>query len=741
MPRPVILALAAPLVLWGCSGESSDPERNLLVEVDPFIGSGGLGFAVGSIAPGPTLPFGLAKPGPDTARNGVAAGFSHCAGYYWEDDQIRAFSQIRLSGTGVPDYGVLGLMPVTELEDGPIAERLYRASFDHRDEEASVGKYRVKLQPSGIDVTLSATARTAIYRFDYPQGAPARLVINHAHGLGGGRTLDGSISIDAGNKEVSGWVRHAGDLSARFGGVELYYVMRFDRAFEAEVSSRQSRSATVTAASGAEIGAVLTFEPGAGERAQVQIGLSFVDAATARENLDAEWLSFDLDAAVRGAEAAWAPILDKIVVEGGTSEERRTFYSALYHVYQMPTLFTESGRKYRGFDGQTHVAEGFTYYSDFSLWDTFRTAHPLWVLIDPALQRDFNRSLTTMAEQGGHLPRWPLATGNTWAMIGSHGETMLIDAWVKGVAGFDAELTYERVYQAAMGEVDARGSVRSGRECIGDYSALGYCALDRSGSGVASRTLENAYNDWLLSRLASGLGKTEQAAELTTRSGSWRNILDPATGFLRGRLADGTFPGEFDEEDHSPADYTEGNARQWLVYVPHDLAALAEATGGTGAFLDRVDRIFQGAAATEKTPLPDLWYWHGNEPDIHAAWIFAELGQPERTREWVRWVMDHRYDATPAGLDGNDDGGTLSAWYVFAALGFYPRVGTTQYILSEPRFPKAVLNLEGGATFTVRREGEGTTVDRVELDGNPLSGPFLEHEQLTRGGELVFYLR
>lgn len=735
-------AIAAAIVLAACG---SPPEAtDLIAEVDPLIGTGGLGFTMGAMAPGPTRPYGMIKPGPDTSSNGGGWGtFDHCAGYWWEDDEIRAFSQVRMSGTGVPDKGVVGLMPLASVPEGPIQERVWRSKFDHRNERAELGRYQVRLDPSGIEVTIAATERTALYRFEYPAGGEASLVLTLAHDLGG-QTHDGSVQLEDDGHTVSGRIRHSGDLSGRFGGFTLFFVLKTDRAIETvdALNGPLRRQGTKTA-TGAAAGLLLGFGSASGGPVQVQLGVSYVDLEGARKNLEAEWVGFDLDRAYAESVEAWRPIFGRFELGGGTPRDRRIFAAALYHAFQMPTVFEDRDHRYLGFDGQIHDSGGaFTYYSDLSLWDTFRTLHPWMVLFFPKDQGDFARSLELMEQQSGHLPRWPLASGDTRSMVGSHGETMLVDSFVKGVRTFDAEGLFPRLYAAAMGEIDANGAKRSARECIARYQELGYCPVE-GGGGAASLTLENAYNDWLLAQLARGLGKTSEAGVLEARAKSWEKIWDPELRVLRGRQVDGTFPLPFAEASFSEEDFIEGNARQWLTYVPHDLAGLASKMGGVDALIARLEEIFENARSTEKGVLPDLWYWHGNEPDIHAAYIFAELGRPDLTNAWAHWIMDARYADLPAGLDGNDDGGTLSAWFLFSALGFYPKVGTTRYVLGLPRVPYARITLPNDRQLEVIAEGLDAgrrSIERIELDDVVIDGPFVEHDALLAAEKLVFVL-
>lgn len=729
--RHTACGFIALLALAACSDPAGEGSFDPITAVDPLIGTGGLGFAVGSIAPGPRLPFGMANPSLDTAKNGGAPGFSHCAGYYYEDDQARGFSQIHLSGTGVPDYGALLLMPMSEdLGDRPLNERAYRDRFDHHRERAEVGAYAVHLLDADVDVEVTATARGALYRLTYPSGRPANLVVDLDHGLGGGETSDGRLSVDG--RRLSGWLHHAGDLSGRYGGFDLFFAIELEQAPErVRLFSDAYEVEGVTEVSGARSAALIELGTDLPGPLLVKVGLSFVDEASARADLDREQPGFDYEGTKAKAQEAWRRILSKIRVRGGSDEDRTKLYTALYHAYQMPTLLSGGDGRYRGVDGKIHRAEGFRYYSDFSLWDTFRTAHPLFTLLTPEIQEDFNRSLIRMLEDGGHLPRWPLAHGYTWTMLGNHGESMLIDAYLRGAGGFDPERAYGHLFAAANGPVESGGVTRAARECIDRYLELGFCPADES-SGATSRTLENAYNDWMLGNLAQALGHEEDAGILHERAGAWRKQYNPETGFLMARMADGSFASDFDDALFSD-DFVEGNSRQWTVYVPHDSAGLAEAMGGDEALIGYLERFFSEAAGAEKTILPDLWYWHGNEPDIHAAYVFSELGRRDLTARWVSWIMDERYGTGPDGLDGNDDGGTLSAWYVFSALGFFPLAGSDRYYVGHPRFDRVEIDV---ASDPLVVEVDGG--DTVRLDGEDVQDPYVTHAALADGGTLTF---
>lgn len=726
-------------LLLGCaSAEAPAPPPPASEQVDVFIGTGGLGFGVGSMIPGPHHPFGLAKPSPDTATNGGAPGFSHCAGYWYEDTEIEAFSQLHLVGTGVPDLGVIGVMPAVDLPPGRVRGADYRAELDHRAERASVGAYQVRLAPSNIVVDVAATPRTALYAFQFPTGRAASVVFDLTHGLGQGRTIDAQLHLDG--DRVEGWVQHRGDMSGGYGGFTAYFVGRFSAPPEAARLLVGGAPVAGTSTQGPNLGAVLDF--GAqGPTVQLQLAVSFVDQAAAEASLSAEWAAFDVAAVQAETKARWDRALSRVVVEGGEAEEREKFYSAYYHLYAMPTNLTELDGRYRGIDGLLAQADGFTYYSDFSLWDTFRTYHPLMALLEPGLQADFNRSLEKMAEASGRIPKWPLAVGETNTMIGYHAETVLADSLARGVGGFDPQAAYLRFKRAALPEGERDQPSLRQRDCAQSYFELGFCAADREGSSV-SKTLENAFSDHVLARLAEHLGESGDAARFSARAQAYRQVIDPNVGLVQGRQADGTFhsvdPVLFDDL------FVEGNAWQWTSFVPHDVAGWAAALGGRERAVAYLDQLFEGSASAEDGPLPDVYYWHGNEPDLHAAYLYAELGENDRMARWVDWIRRHRYTARPDGLDGNDDGGTLSAWLVLADLGLFPKWGEGRWILGTPAFPKVTITLASGASLVIEADGwrpGGYLVDRVEFEGRVIEGPFIDHATLAGGGTLRFFMR
>jgi putative alpha-1,2-mannosidase len=705
-------------------GERADGAPNL------WIGTGGSGYAYGATSPAACVPYGLARPGPDTTSGLFPLPWHHFSGYHFADDRIRGFSQTRISGIGVPDYGNLSLLParaasgVAESEDEP------RVAFSHEDEVARPGSYTVTLRPWGIRVELSATTLCALHRYSFAEKGRGRIRLDAGAAVPGARAESRALSLDAGRGEVSGVIRILGSLTGRSGGADLAYLVRV----------RAPVLAHGAIGPGERRGVWLEVEADPARPLEVAVGLSYVDVETARANLDAEVGARPFDEVRAAAEARWAAQIGRIEVEGGTAAERTIFASALYHAFVQPTDVTEAGGRHRGLDGKVHALARGRRLTDLSLWDTCRTQVPLMALVDPERAGDLARSLTSMGREGGRLPRWPTAYGYTGCMSGDSAPIALADLWLRGIRDFDLAAAYETARAGAL-EPPPPGSRADAREGLADALRLGYVPCDRHG-GAASETIEQAQADHAIATLAAALGREEDRALFARRALSWRALYDPASGWIAGRRADGTLaPPRFDWLWDDA--YTEGNARQWL-WAPalFDLEGLASLAGGGEALLARLERFFEADERRRDTPLPDVDYWHGNEPDIHAPFLFALLGRPDLTQRWARRVLETRYGTGAGGLDGNDDCGTLSAWYVCAALGIYPWAGSSRWVLSAPLFREARIRREAG-DIVIRALGDPAReryVRAVTLDGRPLERPWLEHGEIARGAEVVFTL-
>ncbi len=717
--------------------EARPAERPLRQHVNPFVGTGGVGFGVGSASPAPQTPFGLARPGPDTTAAGGAPGFNHCAGYAYQDTFIRGFSQVRPHGMGIPEYGVIALMPTDGMSADKTTMDGHRSAFDHASEQAEPGYYAVTLADTSVEVELTASDHVGHLRATFPEASEKTLLVDVGHFIGELTIVDGEVSVDPVAREVSGFSWFSGGYSGRFGGMPMYFVARFEQAFAGygvwddgtlfpgEVHRR-----------GSSVGAWLDFtEP----QVHVQVGLSMTDLAHARGNLDAEAGDFDV---VRAATAdRWEDVLGRVEIEARRQRDVRLFYTALYHALLMPTLASDVDGTYRGLDGAVHLAEGFRYFTDFSLWDTYRTQVPLLTLLYPELLRDQLLSLMAMMRDGGYAPRWPLGVGYTGGMVGDSADLVFADAWVKGVRDFDVVEAYEGLRRTAFhptGPPYGPPTEFSGRRSIERYLDLGYVPMEAGGSS-ASRTLEYAYDDWGLAFLAEAAGATEDAASLARRAGNWSNLWDAERGMLLGRSEDGSFPAEVDTNAWSDF-YAEGNVWQYLWFVPHDLEGLAERMGGVDTLLAHLGELFERSTRRTSTVLPGQFYWHGNEPDIHYAWIPAFFDRPTESARWVRWIVDTFYDTSPAGLPGNDDSGTLSGWLVFAQLGLYPITGWDHYLLATPTIPRAVVHLPGGDLVIEAPQADDGIyrhLGPVLLDGTPLPGARVAHARLA-GATLRF---
>ena len=744
--RLLLLAFAS-LLLFGCPTDPDDPEPpdpdpdpelRPVDYVDPLIGAGGIGFGIGAAFPGPTAPFGRVRLGPDTSLETGAMGVFHCAGYWYEDDYIEGFSHLHLNGTGVTDYGNVMFMPTLGMDASKTSEVGYRQAFGHEREEVAAGYYSVIMDDTAIQAELTATPHTGLQRYTFPQSDEAVVLLDLAHTLGEGTVDEAEVHLDPDYGEIEGYIHNVGEFTSRVGGVDIYFVARFSRppttwgTWEGDELLEGDAART-----GEDIGAWFGWSTSGNEEILVQTGISHIDMDHARANLEAEHTAvWDFDAVRWGLEGQWNDLLSLAEVTGGTEDERILFYSMLYKVFLTPTNYVEVGGDYLGFDNDVHYADGFTYYTELSMWDTFRTLHPLLVLIAPDVQTDILISMRRMQEQGGSVPKWALHTGDTGSMIGTPADIVFADSYLKGLTdGYDVDEILDELVAHATSEVAA-----GGRSCMQWYLDLGYVPFEECGDAT-SRTLEFAVNDFAVAQLAYARSEDAIADELYAQSLNYLNLWNPETGFFQGRTVDGAWKDPFDPTDFAD-DYTEATAWQYLWHVQHDAAGLADLMGGVDAFAERMEEMFQLTADQEESPLPSLYYWQGNEPDIHAPFMAAELGRPETTQRWVRWIMENEYDITPAGLAGNDDCGTLSAWYVFAALGIYPIVATDRYTVASPIFDEVVLHLPAGdLTITAANAGpDNVYVESLTLNGQPVDAPLLTHSALAGGGTLEFVM-
>lgn len=749
----LVLALTNVLGGTGCTLEpqevpTAEPTRveDPLAYADPRIGSGGFGFANGSAFPGAAAPFGLAKVGPDTRGPYDTINFLHYSGYWAGDDQVRMFSHLHLHGTGATDYGVLGVMPIDAFEDSRFSAPGYESSFDKATETASPGYYAVTLDRGSIRSELTATRHAAHHRHGYPAGTKeGHVVFDLDHHLSGGEVTQAEFTLEPEAQRIRGKLHHVGGMSGGFGGYDVFFDARTRAPWKAaRVWSNGAAPAEGVSGSGTKVGFALSFDLGADAAVELRVGLSFVSLENATENLEAEIPGWDFDGTRAKTAAAWGDLLGRMTIWGGTETERRMFYSSLYRAFLMPTASSDVDGRYR-YGGEERIAEGFSFLTDQSLWDTYRTVTPLYSLVAPEAALDTVRSLHAMAEISGFYPKWPIATGEAGTMIGASADVVLADSYIKGVTEFDAEGAYEIARRAAADTADPPGG-RGGRNHAVPYMQHGYvpASIGRS----ASHTLEYAHNDLALGLFARALGKADDAAMFTERAKNHRNLFDPVTGFIRARDESGVFV----EDPYNPYSLSDhyAEANGWhSLWAQHDIPGIAELLGGQEPFVAKLQRFFdESVTDLEQRPIEDTFasgaprnaYWHGNEPDIHAAYGFAQVGRADLTQKYIRWVAKAHYNDGPGGLPGNDDGGTLSSWYLFTAAGFYPIPGTDRYILGAPFFPRLEI-LVRGATLVVEAPAvsdENIYVQSVTWNGKTLDNPEILHGDLAQGGTLRF---
>ena len=691
---------------------------DLLSQVDVFVGSGGDAFGYGGLTPAAQVPNGLVKVGPDTSAESSRFEFQHTAGYDFDDPYVTAFSHYRLPGIGVGDGGGLGVMFAGEKQSGDWGE--YRAPYAREDEQAAPGRYRLALPGLG-QVELAAAQRGAIHRYTW-ETEEHWLMVNLAHVGGSGTVVEEGELIQT-ESGLEGWLRLNGGLTGRGeqGGVPLYFVIDFSQApVESELSLNGEPVEGTVGGPGL---ANLRFE---GDSVELRVGLSVVDVAGARANLEADLGEMSLEALQDQATDQWQAVFDTVQVAGGTEEQQAIFASALYHARSMPTSYSDVDGRFRGVDSQVHPARERPFYSDFSGWDTYRTLHPWVIWVWPDLGTDLASAIADMGQQLGYHPRWPAGTTEAGSMVGSPLEIVLAESALKGLDFEGQDAAFELSVQHSFdGDLDGQR-----RHSLQDYIDYGYIPVE-SEDGSVSKTQEMAIVDHAIGAWAAQRGDTNAQA-LLARSGNFANVHDPDSNMAAGRMADGSFmePGL----EGWPDEYVEGNTYQYTWLAPHDAAGLAQAFGGNQIAVTKLTELFELSDAATDTDFPDPYYWHGNEPDLHAAFLFAEWGRPELTQEWVGWIQERRYALDSTGLDGNDDGGTLSAWYLFAAVGLYPLNGTDRYVLTAPLFDHVRI---GGLEIGVMGQGE---IQGVIVDGEVWKGWTISHGELIRAENLVFVL-
>ncbi|HXI02079.1 MAG TPA: GH92 family glycosyl hydrolase [Candidatus Saccharimonadales bacterium] len=734
--------------------------RDPVDQVDPFIGTEESGHTY----PGATAPFGFVQLSPETDLVPYSFGegynreaYRYCAGYQYLDPTIVGFAHTHFSGTGHSDLGDILVMPTVgklRLDPGTAAdpESGYRSRFSHERESASPGAYEVTLDDYGIRAELTATDRVGLHRYTFPKSDEAHLILDLTANIYDypGKTVWSSVRMESpslltGSRRTTGWARDR----------VLYFAMEFSKPVASYGLLDEEKTAykgfwkrfdqdhDFPERAGRQIKGHFDWKTADGEQILVKVALSSVSTEGALANLKAEAPGWDFDAVRSATRKRWEETLSRVKADADP-DVLKSFYTALYHASLAPVVYSDVDGRYRGLDRNIHTASGFTDYTIFSLWDTYRAEHPLLVLLQPDRDADMIRSLLAHQEQSvfGILPIWSHDSNENWCMIGYHSVAVIADAYLKGLRGFDPDRALEAMVRSA--DFDRYDG-------IGDYRKLGWVPADRQ-SDSASKTLEYAYDDWTIARMAGAMGRKEIAAEFGKRAASWRNLFDPKTGFLRARNADGSFPEAFDPASTSGQGYIEGNGWNYSLYVPQDVQGFIDLLGGPEKLVAWLDRLFtmrisdESIAATEDVTRAGMIgaYVHGNEPSHHVPYLYVFAGQPWKTQARVRQIMDAMYRPAPDGLCGNDDCGQMSAWYVFSALGFYPVApGSNEYVLGSPAVRRAEIDLGEGRRFVVVAENQAPDhvyVSEVRLNGKPLERAFITHEELARGGELRFVM-
>ena len=679
--------------------------------VDPFIGTGGHGHTF----PGATVPFGMVQLSPDTRIDGSWDG---CSGYHYSDSIIYGFSHTHLSGTGVSDYGDILLMPVAG--EPSVDNKVYSSKFEHKDETAAAGYYSVKLNDNQVFVELSSTARVGMHRYTFLEKGKTSVVLDLSHR---DKLLQGIIrqvnsTTFEGLRRSEAWAKDQ----------HVYYRIEF---------SKPVTSVQIEKNSGNDEKALFEFQLDKNEKLLVKVALSSVSEEGANKNMDAELPHWNFEKVKKEAHDAWQKELTKIEVSGGTEKQMKIFYTALYHTMIQPNIYNDVDGRYRGRDMKIHMAEGFNYYTVFSLWDTFRAWHPLMTIIDKKRTLDYIKTFLAQYEQGGLLPVWELASNETECMIGYHSVSVIADAAVKGITDFNLEEAFEAMKKSAM---------MGDRYGLGAFMEYGCLSMEDENESV-SKTLEYAYDDFCIAQMAKLLHHENDYKYFMERSQYWKNLFDPKTGFIRPRKNGGWYE-PFDPYEVNN-NYTEANAWQYTFFVPHEMDELVKRMGGDDQFEKRLDELFSTGIRTTGREQSDITgmigqYAHGNEPSHHMAYLYHYIGKPWKAQLRVRQILKDFYNTTPDGLIGNEDCGQMSAWFVMASIGLYQVCpGVPEYTLIAPSFPKIKINLENGKSFFIKAENcsdDKLFANSFIINGKPSDEAKINHSDVGNGKSLVFVM-
>lgn len=743
-----MLLLASGIGLFSCAEQ--DLPKEYTDSVNVFIGTGGHAHTF----PGATLPHGMVQLSPDTRL----LGWDACSGYYYDDTSIMGFTHTHLSGTGIGDYGDILFMPVVG-EKPLIAgtaenpDEGYRSRFSHEQESARPGYYQVLLQDDSINVELTATLRAGLHRYTYPKASDARLIVDmeptihgHQHPVTQIRVVNDSTI--AGMKYTVGWAKHH----------YVYFYAVFSSPFDYKLYSGTEYQSDSTSVTVNTAKAVMSFRnlPADG-RVLAKVGISSVDEEGARLNVEAEIPNWDFEGVMKQANTVWNEALGKIDIETSDNDSCTVFYTSLYHAFIQPSLASDVDGRYRTMGHEIKQDASYTNYTVFSLWDTFRAAHPLYTIVTPEQNQAFIRSLLRKYDEGGILPKWELASNETGTMIGYHAVSVIADAMMKKQCDFDVKKALEACIRSSV--YDTTGvtpmmerQILNGKlmpVSIKYKNELGYIPCDKVGGSV-SQGLEFAYNDWLIAQMMKEHNRKDLYDKYMELSRNYRNYFDPETKLMRGRLSDGSWITPFDPVSvQRPSNYVEGNAWQWAWFVPQDVEGLMELVGGQKYFEAHLDTLF--TTSSELTGDPNAaadvtgmigQYAHGNEPSHHIPYLYNYAGAPRKTQALVDHILRTLYHNDPNGLSGNEDVGQMSAWYALSAMGFYSFCpGRPIYEIGRPIFDKVTIHLSNGKDFVIQAKNNSVDnkyIRSMKLNGEDLAEPRFSHFDLMKGGELIF---
>ena len=706
------------LVVISCTEKTevsnAQKAKNLISYVNPFIGTGGHGHTY----PGATMPFGMLQLSPDTRLD----GWDGCSGYHYSDNEIYGFSHTHLSGTGVSDYGDILLMPTNKqvFNNGADGKEGYKSKFSHTNEVAEPGFYKVHLEDTNIDVELTVSKRSGMHKYNFPTADNQFVILDLLHR---DKVLAAKITKISDTEIVGYRFSEAWADDQR-----LFFSIKTSHPFTDVLQSPPKKGM----AAAQKI--ALNFINPNNEPVFIKIGISAVDIEGAKKNLEAEIGNKTFEQVKKTAQEFWEQQLEKIVLEDTNEDNKTNFYTSLYHVSIAPNLYQDVDGRYRGMDLKIHETKDFDYYTVFSLWDTYRAAHPLYTIIEQDRTNDFINTFLAKYDEGGIMPIWDLAGNYTHCMIGYHAVPVIADAYLKGIRKYNVEKAFKAMKHSAT------------RDTLGldSYKNFGFIPVEKESESV-SKTLEYAYDDWTIAQMAKDLGKEEDYKTYTERAQSYKNVFDPNTQFMRGRFRN-TWFAPFDPYEVN-FNYTEANSWQYSFYVPQDISGFTTLLGGKQQLENQLDKLFTAEGKTSGSHQVDITgligqYAHGNEPSHHMAYLYNFVNKPFKTQEKTRQILTELYMNSPDGISGNEDCGQMSAWYIFSSLGFYPVTpGSNQYIIGSPLFDKATINLENGKSFTVEaidNSSENKYIKSAILNGENYEFSFINHKDIINGGSLVF---